>query len=298
MIRDGLLGNADHDEFCRLREQAYEDDSTQAFVNTINELIYGSPYTRPDPMEIISIMQDILTDEQGNECTDSLKVEPVYYQLLGKAYQATGQNKKAEHAYINAIQMGHYETMSLLIYLICYNDDGQLTNLLALKEYTRIGCEHNDAGSYCCRADIPGRSTAQIQQDLEKACLLGSDTAPYLLGCYYYYGEKGFAVNHNKAWKWFTAGTRYNNADCYAMMATMIEEGNCPQKIPDNFAALCHLNALRLGNSDQLQPVTEAYNRGELNTFRNEIKKYYLPLYNTSPHEDREDDDGRYDAWV
>lgn len=299
MIRDGLLGMADRDEFLRLREQAYNDDSTQAFVNTINELIYGSPYTRPDPMEVISIMQDILTDEQGNECTDSLKVEPVYYNLLGRAYQATGQNQKAEHAFINAIQMGHYESMRNLILLTCYDSEYKPVNIMALKEYTRIGCEHNDAASYSYRPDIPGRSTAQIREDLETACRLGDDDAPYLLGCYCYYGEKGFPTDYKQAWKWFSLGTRYNSSACYAMLATMTDEGHCPYpKDTAAFAACCRLNALRLGDPDQLEAVIEAYDRGLLSAYREEIEKYHLPLYQDLLREQQDEDDGRYDAWV
>lgn len=299
MIRDGLLGMADHDEFIRLRNEAYKEESIHAFCNLTNEIIRGTTNTPADPEGMIDILEDILLNEQGQECTNSLLVEPIYYNLLGKAYQATGQNKKAEHAFINAIHMGHYESMRNLILLTCYDSEYKPVNIMTLKEYTRIGCEHNDAACYSYRADIPGRSTAQIRQDLETAYRLGDDDAPYILGSYCYYGEKGFSTDYKQAWKWFSLGAQYNSSACYAMLATMIDEKHCPNpKATHAFAAYCRLNALRLGDLDQLEAVIEAYDRGMLSAYRKEIEKYHLPLYQDMLREQQDEDDGRYDAWI
>lgn len=168
--------------------------------------------------------------------------------------------------------------------------------------------------SYAFRADVKQdrfdamsdkektETTEKIKEDLQTAYVLGEYYAPWMMGCHYYYGQLGFEENDAQAWMWFAKSALRGCADGYEMLAQMIEEGHCPDNdLPEEYAEICWLNALRFGKNDKrLAKVCEAYKHGKLTEYAAEIEKYYWPEYapKDDDDDDYEDDDGRYDAWV
>ena len=96
----------------------------------------------------------------------------------------------------------------------------------------------------------------------------------------------------------------------------MIEEGTHPSMDDPDAMHEFELRALRLGSSDMLGKVVEAYRHGFLTPYAAEIEKYYIPEYESQEKpdgtddseepdysdgydnsDDYPDDDGRFDAW-
>ena len=291
LCRDGHFGEADFDEYISLRDEAIEQGSIKAFYMKAKDIINGANNYEADPKQVLDFVSNIVKDATGEVNEDIFGFEPEYYDLLGRAYQVLGEIDKAEEAYIQAISMGYYESLAQLIYMMCYDENGNLVEKEMYDKYIEIGCEHNDAYSFTLRGDVKdeefealnprekAKKTAQIKADLEKAYDLGDNIAPLILGNNYYYGSLGFEDNNKEAWRWYNMGAVYGSPSCYSMMATMIEDCNCPRKVDDGFRAYCVLCAYRLGDDDKLEDVIIDYQNGLLDDYKNEIEKFYLPRY-------------------
>lgn len=304
--RVSLFGQVDNQKYLSLRDEAIEKGSVKAFYQKAKDILYGLNGYEADPKYLLDFVTDILKDATGDDEKDIFEIEPEYYDLLGRAYQELGDIEKAEDAYIQAISLGFYESMSNLIMMMCYDEEGNLTEKEVLEKYVEIGIQHNDAFCYTMRGDITeeeydrlntrnqAKKTEQIKADLEKGYQLGDNIAPWVMGKNYYFGNFGFEENDEEAWKWFNLGAVYSSPNCYSMMATMIDEGHCPVEVPESFRPYCLLCAYRHGDDSRLEDVIEAYQNGQLDDFKDEIEKYYLPLYeNIAP---AEEDDGQPDG--
>lgn len=304
-----LLGQVDNQTYLKLREDAIEKGSVKAFYQKAKDILYGLNGYEADPKYILDFVSNILKDATGDDEKDIFEFEPEYYDLLGRAYQELGDIEKAEDAYIQAISLGFYESISSLILMMCYDEEGNLTEKEMFDKYVEIGIQHNDAFCYTLRGDVTKdeydklskreqiRKTEQIKADLEKGYQLGDNIAPWIMGKNYYFGNFGFEENDEEAWDWFNLGAAYFSSNCYSMMATMIDEGHCPVAADENFRAFCLLCAYRNGDDSRLEDVIEAYQNGQLDDFKDEIEKYYLPLYeNIAPAEEDEENDGQSDG--
>ncbi len=303
--RDGNLGEVDLDKYMELRDEAIEKGSVKAVYLKAKDMIYGNNGYKADPQNIIDFVNSLKKELVEDEDSEFVNFEPEYYDLSGRAYQELGDTEKAEDAYINAVNLGFFESLSNLINMTCFDEDRNITNKKAYDEYVKIGIEHNDAYCFTLRGNVSeeeynalglwgkAKKTTAIKADLEKAYKLGDNIAPLLLGNNYYYGSFGFEESNQEAWKWYNLGAIYGSPNCYSMMATMIAEGNCPKKVSDKFGAYCMLCAYRLGDESQLEDVIEAYRDGLLDDFKNEIEKYYIPLYNdiAPAYEDPDNED-------
>ena len=292
LARDGWYEEADTEKYNELLDKAKQNGSQKAFYLKGKDIVYGSNGWNADPQRLSDTMKDILKGATWEEEKDIYNYEPDDFDLLGRAYEETGQKDEAEKAYIHAVSMGYYEALSHLATMMCCDEDGNIVEKESFDEYIGIGIEHNDAWSFAMRGNVSDeeydalpsnekvRKTAEIKSDLEKACKLGDNMAPYLLGCHYYFGTQGFEEDDEAAWKWFNLGSAYGSSSCYSMMAQMISEGHCPKKVSEKFHAYCLLCACRFGDESMLEDVIEAYRNGLLDDFKNEIEKYYIPRYN------------------
>ena len=289
--RDGLLGEVKPQKYIRLRDEAIGQGSFKAFYMKAKDIIYGMNDYEADPKYMCDFVSDIVKEATGDAEKDIFEIEPEYYDLLGRAYQELGDMAKAEDAYIKAVSLGFYESLSRLILMMCYDEEGNLIEQEIFDKYVEFGIQHNDAFCYTMRGDVSqddydrlskreqAQMTEQIKADLRQGCRLGDNIAPWLLGKHYYYGNFGFEENDEEAWKWFSLGAAYSSSECYSMMATMIDEGHCPVEVDEKFRAECLLNAYRHGDDSRLEDVVEAYQKGHLEAYRDEIEPYYLPIY-------------------
>lgn len=292
LARDGFYEEADQDRYKALMSEAGSKGSPKALSFLWKDRIYGLNGQDANPQMVIDRLTAMFKDATGDENKDIFDFEPEAYDLLGRAYQETGQTDKAANAYIQAVSMGYFEALSRLALLNCCDADGNIVDKEMFEHYIKIGVENNDAWSFAMRGilgeegyddltpDEQVRRTSEIKADLEKACVLGDNNAPAILGRHYYYGTNGFAEDDEAAWKWFNIGSAYSSSECYSMMAQMISEGHCPKKVSEKFHAFCILCAYRFGDESKLEDVIKAYRSGLLDDFRNEIERYYLPKCN------------------
>ncbi len=305
LARDGYYEEADPDKYNSLMNEAGKKRSIKAFYFLWKDIIYGMNGQSANPQIVIDTMTDMLKDATGEDEKDIFNYDPEAYDLLGRAYQEAGQKEKAEDAYIRAVSMGYFESLSRLAYMMCCDNDGNIVEKEMFDQYIGIGIEHNDAWSYAMRGlrgedgydDLTSkekvRRTAEIKADLEKASRLGDNIAPAILGKYYYYGTLGFDEDDEAAWKWFNIGSAYGSSECYSMMAQMISEGHCPKKVSEKFHAFCILCAYRFGDEAKLVDVIQAYTDGLLDDFKNEIEKYCIPKFNGIKQGNGKQDDSK-----
>lgn len=282
---------SDIDKFTALRDEAIRKGSVKAVVSKAMDLIFGWDDYEADPQCVIDSCIEVLKDATGDEGKDIFNFEPEYYDLLARAYAVTGDKEKAANAFIQAVSMGNYESLSRLILLTCYDEDDNVSNQAMLDKYIQIGIEHDDAMCFTLRANFSdeeyealserekAQKTEAIKADLERAYQLGDNMAAFIMGNNYYYGSLGFDENEKEAWKWFNLGAIYGSADCFGMMATMISEGYGPKDADEEFRAFCLLCAYRRGDESKLEEVIDAYLNGLLFNHMNEIDKYYVPKY-------------------
>ena len=307
LYRDGNYEEADRDKYLSLRQEAIEKGSIKAFYMYAKDIIYGNNDYEADPKTVINFVNDLVKGATGKESEDIFGYEPEYFDLLGRAYEELGNIEKAEEAYIQAVSLGNFESLANLINMMCYDNEGNLVEEAMFNKYIEIGIQHNDAFCFTLLGNVneedynalnpreKAKKTTEIKANLEKAYQLGDTFAPLLLGNNYYYGNLGFEENDEEAWKWYNLGALYGSSECYGMLVTMIDEGHCPRKTDDKFRAFCALSAYRHGDDSYLDDVIEAYDNGFLNGYKNEIEKYYLPIYES---QNPSDDDGRFDPWV
>lgn len=304
LARDGNYEEADPDKYNALIFKAIDNGSQKAFYFKSKEMIYGMNGRELDPQQTINNMTEVLKDATGEAIEDIYKFEPDDFDLLGRAYEETGQKDEAEKAYIHAVGMGYFEALSHLATMNCCDDDGNIVDREMFDHYIGIGIEHNDAWSFAMRgllgqegydeltSNEQERRTAEIKADLKKASRLGDNNAPAILGKLYYYGTHGFDEDDEAAWKWFNIGSAYGSSECYSMMAHMISEGHCPKKVSEKFRAFCILCAYRFGDESMLEDVIKEYSDGLLDDFKNEIEKYYIPKFNDiAPADEKSDDE-------
>ena len=321
MYRDGQLGLADTNKYLTMRNEAFKKGSFKAVEMIAKDTINGY-YGEANPEEVLEALLETVTDEQGEWIDDPLQVEPAVYDLIGLAYDKIGDKEHAEKAYLQAAEMGFIEGFEHYLIMKFIEPDGSINDAKTYALNLEIGCDFNSPVCYCLRGslseeqydqiaeDLQPRVTSWMQHDLFEAYKLGENSAPYYMGCNFYFGSFGFDEDDELAWKWFNKGALLSSAYCYKMLAQMVEEGHCPDEElakDDDFVFYCKLMSLRLGNDDMLIPVVRAYTNGMLTDYAAEIEQYYLPkvseddLKGPLPGEDDEEydeEDGKYDAWA
>ena len=319
IMLDGHYGIVDYSEAHRMTLAAVDKHSELGARAFLRRSLFGDELLDPDPQKVIDLVKKMFPYESN----DISEVNPVYYEILGDAFEKIGDKRNAEIYYNKAINMGYIEAFGGYCYLHC----GDLDTDERKKMYEDLlaeACESGDPSSYVYKAVYLMRKyessddekkqeiTAEIKESLETAVRLGSLIAPYFLGYAYYYGYYGFEEDNSLAWDWLIEGKNRDEGMAYSMLAQMISDGNNPYEVDDELISYCQLMALRDGENDQLRNVVKAYYRGELTDYAVEIERYYIPRYEALPEEEDEenmedddddiiddgpDDDGRYDAW-
>lgn len=299
LYRAGHYGWADNEKAKELLHEAYVKGSDFAIRDYLCQKIYGTHGTEANPQSVVNVIKDWMLVEESD---DIAVVNPIYYELLGHAYAQLGYKENAEKYYKKAIAMGYVEAYS--DYCILFNStDENGSRPESYLSKLDLGCDAGD--SFCflfrafahmeefdsCEDEQKEQLTAKIKEDLEKAVEQGSDMAPYFLGNAYYYGKYGFEENDMKAWNWLIDGCERDDSFAYSQIAQIILDGHQPEEVKEGTLEYCQLKALRYGDEDQLRNVVEAYRNGKLTFAAPEIEKYYIPKYDSLPHDEQEEED-------
>ena len=332
MWRDGDFGMVDRERYVRERDLAIDEGSHLAVQQNLRDLIYGQAGYKADPVKALSMLCNYLQQSSGSY------VDPCYYTLMGDAAKEAGKGEDALGWYEKGISEGDHSALFLIVLNECFEEDGTLTDKDKYEKLMFRGRElmcpeafldlqlYIDEDIYAtCDEELKQQVTGNLKEDLEVAVKLGEHLGAYYLGCNYYYGSYGFEQDYERAAKWFSLGAIRRSYLCYSMLAQMIEEGTHPSMDDPDAQHEFELRALRLGSSDMLGKVVEAYRHGFLTPYAAEIEKYYIPEYESQEKpdgtddseepdysdgyddlvsndgydnsDDYPDDDGRFDAW-
>ena len=296
LMYEGYYGFVDIEEGNKMILKAVALHSVLGSRIHLRDLLFGDGYKDADPQIVVDKVKKMFPFESN----DIEEVNPMYYEILGDAYEKLGNKREAGIYYNKAINMGYCEAFGGYCHL--YADD--LDTEEKKNSYLDLvaeACESGAPDGYVYKAvylmgeydeaENQSEITAQIKENLETGARLGNRIAPYFLGSAYYYGNYGFEEDVMAAWKWFLEGKKRDDAMAYVAMAQMIEDDYNPYEVDDDTASFCRLMALRQGESEQLPKVVKAYRKGELSEFAEEIEKYYIPRYEALPEEEREEDD-------
>lgn len=299
---EGYYGFVDIEESNKLLLKAVALNSALGSRIQLRDTLFGYGDKDADPQDVIDTVKKMFPFESN----DIEKVNPMYYEILGDAYERIGNKREAGIYYNKAINMGYYEAFGGYCFLYA-NDLDTEEKKNSYLDLVDEACESGAPDGYVCKAvylmgeydeaENQPEITAQIMENLETGARLGNRIAPYFLGSAYYFGNYGFEEDNMAAWKWFSEGIKRDDAMAYVGMAQMIEEDYNPYEVDDDRAIFCRLMALRQGDSEQLSKVVKAYRKGELEEFAEEIEKYYIPRYEALPEEEREDDDEEEEEW-
>lgn len=306
IMLDGHYGLVDYEEAHQMTVRAVEKGSELAARAYLRRIVYGNSYIgmESDPQRAIDIIKQMFE----NESDDISEVNPMYYEILGDAYEKLGDKENAEKYYMKAIEMGYVEAYGS--YCMLHNENNTTDLLKGMYEtMLEMGCSQGDPYSYVYKAAFhmdeydnydeakQKEITAEIREDLETASKLGSQIAPYFLGDAYYYGNYGFEQDNTKAWDWFIEGSRRDESGSYKMLAIMISNEDNPYEITEREKMMeyCSIMSLRDGGDDMLDIVVNGYRDGNFTDYAAEIEKYYIPDYDSRPHDDDEDDESDED---
>lgn len=290
----GHYGLVNREEANKMIDEASARGSIQAKRMQYRGDIFGQNGVEPNPQKAIDNIRKQIGD---NESEDIAVVNPMFYSLIAQAYEELDDTKNAEKYYRKSIRMGFYESYSDLYLLHLNHDEPDADDLLD------EGCKAGDGRCLLYRAtnlmdDYDNHDekeqkqlTEKIKQDLTTAVEMGVDDAPYFLGYAYYYERYGFAKDNDEAWNWFVIGTKHDDASAYGMIAIMISEDDNPYDVDEGLMEYCAIMALRNGDESMLNVVVESYRNGDFTDYASEIERYYIPEYDSQPHDDEEDED-------
>lgn len=284
MVEQGYYGPVNTETYDSLMGSALEKGSGMAIRKQLLDIVYGLHGMKANPKKAIdTVVNKIYINEEAE------KTYPYFYAVMGDAYKEMGNESKADECYEKAVDLGYFEASASRFVNKLSGPNAEF-NRETFNFFLDFGCDGKDPNCFLYRAlegihfydkkDATQQQvlTEKIKEDLETAVDLGQGRAAFYLGYCNYYGKYGFAEDNNAAWQWFCKGIDLEDGYAYGGLAQMIDEGFCPQGLPEDFAATCRLNGLRRGNLSLLDKVMEAYRAGKLQDCADEIEKIYIPM--------------------
>ena len=284
MVEQGYYGPVNKGTYDSLMDSALEGGSPMAIRSQLQDMIYGLHGAKANPKKAIdTIANKIFINEEAE------KTYPYFYAVMGDAYKEMGNEAKADECYEKAIDLGYFEAHADRFANKVTGPNAEF-NREMFNMFLDFGCDYKDPRSFLYRAlenihffdqkDAAQQPaiTKKIKEDLEESVTLGQGKAAFYLGYCHYYGKYGFAEDNSAAWQWYCKGMDMEDGYAYGGLAKMVDEGYCPQGLPEDFADTCRLNGLRRGNPNLLEPVIEAYRAGKLQDCADEIERIYLPM--------------------
>ena len=284
MVEQGYYGPVNTETYDSLMGSALEKGSGMAIRKQLLDIVYRLHRVKNNPKKAIdTVVNKIYINEEAE------KTYPYFYAVMGDAYKEMGNESKADECYEKAVDLGYFEASASRFVNKLSGPNAEF-NREVFNFFLDFGCDGKDPNCFLYRAlegihfydkkDATQQQvlTEKINEDLETAVDLGQGRAAFYLGYCNYYGKYGFAEDNNAAWQWFCKGIDLEDGYAYGGLAQMIDEGFCPQGLPEDFAATCRLNGLRRGNLSLLDKVMEAYRAGKLQDCADEIEKIYIPM--------------------
>ena len=287
----------DIDKSNLLMQQAVSQGSIVAAQNWARFRIYGL-HCQAEPALVAKEIEQRL-----NETEDP---DPYWHTLLGYAYDELGRKDDAVNQYEQAIAKGDIETFSSLAYL--YYERGNMALYESLMEE---GIKKGSIGCCTYRSEMDEEDFHELDYDdgqtlhrnisdwLHRGMEKGEGLCAYFLWYHYYYGQLGFYRNEWESRRYLKEGVRLGHVASLTTMAELAEGGNWSEALPPMEIGELWLRAARYSSQDEdaLKGLSRVSDPAFLLKHKEELEKYWQPLF-AILDEDKDDDDGRWDAYV
>ena len=299
----GDTGMVNREEAARLLQEALQQGSEYALIRRIRQMVFGA-YGKPgDPQAALELIAEALqqADVQGLVPHVGL----YYYRAC-----ATEQLQGAEAARADfklAARHGMQSAWCDVAVSVGYDSERKhLVNEWGYNLYLEEGIKHGDPDCMMLHA-IEGmqnwdkigenwrpQKVARYIAALEQAAHCGSAVAAYMLGNLYFYGEYDQPQDYVKAYEWYVAAAKQDNADACEQIFSMVHDHyiDLPPEVWHRYV----LKGARLGSRKLLNETVVLHTYGNLQEFTEEIEKYYAPIFDGETDDEQPDDDGRFDA--
>ena len=161
--------------------------------------------------------------------------KPYAYYMKGWQYEygqgAIKDLDKAAKAYRAALP--DYE--DAFKHLNALAENGNVEAMFQLGAYYRRSLFRNSE-----EAEKAAKERSKSHPWLEKAASLGHGEAAFDLGSDYYFGNNGTEQSYAEAYKWFKKGESLNNVSSMKWLASMLLEGEAPERNDEEVVRLCN----------------------------------------------------------
>lgn len=277
---NGIGGLVDSQRAAKLRDEAVAKGSEFAAMCQARNRIAGFNANKEPEKVLEEIKHRINTDTDLN---------PNWYGIMAYAYETLDDLENAKLMYHEAIEHGEERACFFLAYIYRNEGDEETYRKLMLEGIER-GC------ALCCILDADmeeeefyglslnkqTQTRREITKRLKRGIELGEGLCAYYLAYNHYHGDLGFKRDLKKAFEYANEGYRLGDACCCNLIVDM-QDDETPKgfKLNEKQMAFMRLEALRLGDDDQLAKVVKAYHEGlyTVEAIQEEIRREWLPKY-------------------
>ena len=276
----GIGGLVDSQRAAKLRDEAVAKGSEFAAMCQTRNRIAGFNANKEPEKVLEEIEQRMATDTDLN---------PNWYGIMAYAYETLDDLENAKKMYHEAVERGEERACFFLAYIYRNEGDEETYRKLMLEGIER-GCalccildaDMDEEAFYELSLNKQTQTRREITKRLKRGIELGEGLCAYYLAINYYHGDLGFKRDLNKAFKYAQEGYRLGDACCCNLIVDM-QDDETPKgfKINEKQMAFMRLEALRLGDDDQLAKVVKAYHEGlyPQEAIQEEIRREWLPKY-------------------
>ncbi|MCR5038103.1 MAG: hypothetical protein K6A94_02035 [Bacteroidales bacterium] len=277
---NGIGGLVDLQRAAELRDEAVAKGSEFAAMSQARNRIGGFNANKEPEQVLEEIKQRMATDTDLN---------PNWYGIMAYAYETLDDLENAKKMYHEAIERGEERSYFFLACLYKNEGDADTYRKLMLEGIEKccalcciLDADMDEETFYKLSLNKQRELKREVSKRLKRGIELGEGLCAYYLATNYYYGDLGFKRDLNKAFKYAQEGYRLGDACCCNLIVDM-QDDETPQgsKLNEKQMAFMRLEALRLGDDDQLAKVVKAYHEGlyTIEAIQEEIRREWLPKY-------------------
>lgn len=258
----------------------------------------------PEPEKVAHEIEEKLSTLNSSLSDD---LDPMWYSYLAYCYERMEvREEDVIRLYELSTKNGQWDDYYYLANI--YREHG---NMALYEEMMEEGI--NRGSGLCCifRCDMTEEEFQEFSEEeqkklhdelndrLELGLKRGEGWCAYQLWLQNYYGGLGYKKDKGLAMRYLEVGVRLAQSDCIYKWAEFAEEKRLPKKLNRFQIAELWLKAVRYsgGDEDALRGLRLQNDPTFLLQHKEEIEKYWQPMYSKLTEVDDEDD-GRWDAWT
>lgn len=291
----------DINESVRLAEQAAANGSILAATLLARHRMFGNHCEAVPQLVANEIEQRLASDPDG---------DPIWHTLLGHAYIELEKRDEAISQYEQALALGELDAYYFLA--TTYQQRG---NMALSDSYMEEGCSKGVAFCMIYRANtkdedydaLTKEEQQQLHRDIDerlhRGMEMGEGTCAFYLWLHNYYGGLGYKEDKAKAMPYLQRGIQLADISSMELMAQMADDDELPAGMTLTPAERGELWLRAARNSPHDEDALRGLRRVSSPLFllrhKEELERYWEPLFaKLADEEEREDDDGRWDAWT